>query len=169
RETEAELARQQAALAELAAQRDALQARADGQRAELHALLRSAYATGSAAPLKLLLAQDQVADANRALTYHRYLQRQRAERIAALRVELDELDVLERGIAERQAALEQTRAQQRAQMQALEGDRRTHAQAVAQLDRRYRDRSSREQALGRDAKSLERLLARLRAAAAKAE
>ncbi|MGJ4803467.1 murein hydrolase activator EnvC family protein [Luteimonas sp. SDU82] len=169
RETEAELARQQAALAELAAQRDALQARADGQRAELHALLRSAYATGSAAPLKLLLAQDQVADANRALTYHRYLQRQRAERIAALRVELDELDALERGIAERQAALEQTRAQQRAQMQALEGDRRTHAQAVAQLDRRYRDRSSREQALGRDAKSLERLLARLRAAAAKAE
>src|SRR5690606_28064134 len=70
---------------------------------------------------------------------------------------------------ERQAALEQTRARQREQLQALEGDRRTHAQAVSQLDRRYRDRSSREQALGRDAKSLERLLARLRAAAARAE
>ncbi|MDH7454303.1 peptidase M23, partial [Luteimonas composti] len=143
RETEAELERQQAALAELAGRRDALQARVDAQRGELHALLRSAYATGSAAPLKLLLAQDQVAEAGRALTYHRYLQRQRAERIDALGKELSELDALERGIAERQAALEQTRARQREQLQALEGDRRTHAQAVSQLDRRYRDRSSR--------------------------
>ncbi|MGY1410686.1 murein hydrolase activator EnvC family protein [Luteimonas sp. A611] len=169
RDTEAELARQQATLAELAGRRDALQARADAQRDELHALLRSVYATGSAAPLKLLLAQDQVADASRALTYHRYLQRQRAERIDALRQELAELDALERDIADRRAALEQSREQQRAQVAALDGDRRKHAQAVAQLDRRYRDRSSRERALGRDAKSLERLLARLRAAAAKAE
>ena len=169
RDTEAELSRQQAALAELATQRDALQARVDAQRGELHALLRSAYASGGAAPLKLLLAQDQVAEASRALTYHRYLQRQRASRIEALRQELDALEALERGIGERQAELEQVRAQQRAQVQALEGDRRTHAQAVARIDRRYRDRSSREQALGRDAKSLERLLTRLRAAAAKAE
>ena len=169
RDTEAELARQQATLGELAGRRDALQARAGAQRAELHALLRSAYATGSAAPLKLLLAQDQVADASRALTYHGYLQRQRAERIDVLRQELAELDTIERDIAGRRAALEQAREQQRAQVAALEGDRRTHAQAMAQLDRRYRDRSTREQALGRDAKSLERLLARLRAAAAKAE
>src|SRR5690606_19260237 len=140
RDTETELARQQAALAELATQRDALQARVDAQRGELHALLRSAYASGGAAPLKLLLAQDQVAEASRALTYHRYLQRQRASRIEALRQELDALEALERGIGERQAELEQVRAQQRAQVQALEGDRRTHAQAVARIDRRYRDR-----------------------------
>jgi len=169
RDTEAELTRQQATLAELAGKRDALQARAEAQREELHALLRSTYAAGSAAPLKLLLAQDQVADASRALTYHRYLQRQRAERIDVLRQELAQLDTLERDIADRRAALEQSREQQRTQVAALEGDRRDHAQAVAQLDRRYRDRSAREQALGRDAKSLERLLARLRAAAAKAE
>ena len=168
RETEAELARQQAALAGLAERRDALQAGAAAQRDELHALLRSSYATGSAAPLKLLPAQDQVADASRALTYQRYLQRQRAARIDALRAELAELDAVERDIAERQAALEAVRARQRGEIQTLEADRRTHAQAVAMLDKRYRDRSSREQALGRDAKSLERLLTRLRAAAAKA-
>jgi septal ring factor EnvC (AmiA/AmiB activator) len=169
RETEAEIARQQAAIGELAARRDALQSRAQAQRAELHALLRSTYAAGSAAPLKLLLAQDQVADASRALTYHRYLQRQRAERIDALRGELAELDRIERDIATRQAALEDTREQQRAQVAALEQDRRRHAEAVAKIDQRYRDRSTREQALGRDARSLERLLTRLRAAAAKAE
>jgi len=168
-ETEAELARQQAALAELGGRRDTLQARAQGQRDELHALLRSSYAGGRAAALKLLLAQDHVAEAGRTLTYQRYLQRQRAERIEALRAELAELDAIESDIAARQAALEQVRARQRGEIQSLEADRRRHTEAVARLEQRYRDRSSREQALGRDAKSLERLLARLRAAAAKAE
>ncbi|TWT22384.1 peptidoglycan DD-metalloendopeptidase family protein [Luteimonas marina] len=167
--TEAELARQQAALAELDEKRDALQARMGAQREELQALLRASYTAGNAAPLKLMLAQDQVADASRALTYHRYLQRQRADRIAALRGELAELEAVEREIGERRAALERAREQQRTQVAALERDRRDRAQTVAQLDKRYRDRSTREQALGQDAKSLERLLARLRAAAAKAE
>jgi len=167
--TEAELARQQEALAGLQARRDALGERMQSQRGELRALLRASYATGNAAPLKLMLAQDQVADAGRVLTYHRYLQRQRADRIAALRDELAELDGVEREIAERQSALERTRDTQRAQVETLQRDRREHAQTVATLDKRYRDRSSREQALGQDAKSLERLLTRLRAAAAKAE
>lgn len=168
-QTEVELARQQAALKELATTRDALRTRMGAQREELRALLRASYTAGDAAPLKLLLAQDQVADASRALTYHRYLQRQRAERIAALRGELAGLESLEREIADRRQALERAREDQRAQVAALERDRRERAQAVATLDKRYRDRSAREQALGRDAKSLERLLARLRAAAAKAE
>src|SRR5690606_26898346 len=51
----------------------------------------------------------------------------------------------------------------------LERDRRQRNDTVAQLDKRYRDRSEREKALGRDARSLERLLERLRAAAARAE
>ncbi len=168
-DTEAELAQQQAALAGLRERRDALGTRMQAQRGELRTLLRASYATGSAAPLKLMLAQDQVADASRALTYHRYLQRQRADRIAALRDELAELDGIEREIAERQSALERARDTQRTQVATLQRDRREHAQTVATLDKRYRDRSAREQALGQDAKSLERLLTRLRAAAAKAE
>jgi len=168
-DTEAELARQQAALAELDEKREALQARMGAQHEELQALLRASYTAGGAAPLKLMLAQDQVADVSRALTYHRYLQRQRAGRIAALRGELAELEAVERDIGERRAALERAREQQRTQVAALERDRRERAQTIAQLDKRYRDRSAREQALGQDAKSLESLLARLRAAAAKAE
>ncbi len=168
-DTEAGLARQQAALAGLRERRDALGARMQAQRGELRALLRASYATGNAAPLKLMLAQDQVADAGRVLTYHRYLQRQRAGRIAALRGELAELDGIEREIAQRQSALERARDTQRAQVATLQRDRSEHAQTVATLDKRYRDRSAREQALGQDAKSLERLLTRLRAAAARAE
>lgn len=167
--TGAELARQQAELAELATRRDALRDRLGGQREELRALLRASYTAGEAAPLKLLLAQDQLADAGRALTYQRYLQRQRAARIAALGEELAGLDTLEREVAARQAELERTREAQRAQVAALERDRGKHASALAGLERRYRDRNAREQALGRDAKALERLLARLRAASARAE
>ncbi|MCW5581487.1 MAG: peptidase M23, partial [Luteimonas sp.] len=130
-DTDAELARQRDALAELQARRDALGERLQSQRGELRALLRASYTAGNAAPLKLVLAQDQVADASRVLTYHRYLQRQRAERIDALRAELSELDAVEREIADRQAALERTGETQRAQVAALQRDRRAHAQAVA--------------------------------------
>ncbi|HRP72071.1 MAG TPA: peptidoglycan DD-metalloendopeptidase family protein [Luteimonas sp.] len=168
-QTEAELARQQEALAGLDAKREALRERMDAQRGELHALLRASYAAGDAVPLKLMLAQDQVADASRALTYHRYLQRQRSERIAVLRGELAGLEAIEQEIAGRQAELERTREAQRVQVSGLERERKAQAQSVARLDSRYRDRSAREQALGQDEKSLERLLARLRAAAAKAE
>ena len=168
RRTESDLVRQQSTLAELRQRRDALQDKLGAQRKELAGLLRAAYTIGGDAPLKLMLAQDHVADANRMLTYHGYLQRERAQRIAALTAELAELDAVEREIARKQAVLDAARAQQRAQLTALERDRRARAQTVSKLDERYRDRSSREKALGRDAKALERLLAQLRAAARRA-
>jgi septal ring factor EnvC (AmiA/AmiB activator) len=168
RETEAELTRKREALAALQARRDGLQQTLGAQRRELAVLLRAAYTVGDHAPLKLLLAQDKVADANRMLAYHGYLQRARSQRIAALTAELAELDALEREIAREQALLDAAHQRQRAQVAALEHDRKTRAATVAKLDDRYQDRRTREQALGRDAKALERLLAQLRAAAAKA-
>lgn len=166
-ETETSLAREQASLAQLQQRRDALQSTLGSQRAELASLLRAAYSIGSAAPLKLMLAQDRVADGNRVLTYHRYLQRDRAQRIAALTAQLRELDVVEQQIAQQRSALDAAHQQQRAQLAQLQRDRSARAKTVAQLDQRYRDRRSREQVLGSDAKGLERLLAQLRAAAAR--
>jgi septal ring factor EnvC (AmiA/AmiB activator) len=166
-ETESSLAQQQASLAQLQQRRDALQSTLGARRAELATLLRAAYTVGSAAPLKLMLAQDRVADASRVLTWHRYLQRERVQRIAALTAQLRELDALERQIVQQRSALDAARQQQRAQLAQLQRDRSTRAQTVAQLEQRYRDRRSRERALGSDAKSLERLLAQLRAAAAR--
>jgi septal ring factor EnvC (AmiA/AmiB activator) len=169
RETEGELARQQAALADLRDKRDALQASLAGQRRELGELLRAAYAVGDDAPLKLMLSQDKVAEANRALAYHRYLQRERTARIGELTTELAELERIEREIAQRQSALDEAKVRQRAQLSELERDRKARSATVAQLDKRYQDRSAREKALGRDAKALGRLLEQLRIAAAKAE
>ncbi|TDK20367.1 peptidase M23 [Luteimonas aestuarii] len=169
RDVEARIAQEQAALSELQARRAEAETTMAAQREELRALLRASYAVGDAAPLKLLLSQDSAADAGRTLAYHGYLQRHRGERIATLRAELTALADMEREIGERTAALEASRSEQRTRLATLERDRRERNAAVADLDKRYRDRGAREQALGRDAKSLEQLLARLRAAAARAE
>jgi septal ring factor EnvC (AmiA/AmiB activator) len=75
--------------------------------------------------------------------------------------------VVEQQIARTRSELAQAKDTQRAQLAQLERDRRARAQSVAQLDRRFRDRADREHALGRDAKGLEKLLAQLRAAAAR--
>lgn len=167
-ETETELVRGQATLAQLQAQRDALQSQLGAQRGELARLLRAAYTVGGDAPLKVMLAQDRVAQAGRTLTYHRYLQRDRALRIAQLTEELRGLETVERQIVRKRAALDSARSQRRAELARLERDRKQRAGLIAQLDTQYKDRAAREKALGRDAKSLERLLSQLRAAAAKA-
>ncbi len=169
RDTESRLAREQAALKDLQAKRDALGKRLGAQRREFDQLLRAAYAQGNDAPLKLLLSQDRVADSGRVLAYHGYLQRDRARRIAELGAQLRELDAVEKQIVERRAELDDTRKQQRTQLGQLERDRKERAALVAQINEKYEDRSSRERALGRDAKGLEQLLAKLRAAAARAE
>lgn len=169
RETEWQIGRDEAALADLQRQRAALQVRVAGHKDELARLLRAAYAQGTAAPLKVMLAQDRVADANRVLAYHRYVQQDRARRIATLNGELQALDAVEREIGQRHASLESARARQRQQLAQLERDRQARATQVAELDSRYRDRRTREQALGRDAKGLEQVLKRLRAAALRAD
>lgn len=169
KQVEAELQRQQAGLQALQARRGALDTALGAQRRELAQLLRAAYAVGGDAPLKLMLSQDRVADGNRLLAYHGYLQRDRARRIADLRAELAGLTELERRIADASTALAATRQQQQADVARLERDRKLRSSAVAELDQRYQDRRSRERALGRDVRGLQNVLSQLRAAARRAE
>ncbi|AWH44631.1 peptidoglycan DD-metalloendopeptidase family protein [Stenotrophomonas sp. ZAC14A_NAIMI4_1] len=168
-QTETALREQNQALAEAEQRRATLQANLAQQNRELAGLLRAAYQLGNHAPLKLLLSQDTVADANRALAYHRYLQRERAQRIATLTGDLKELETLQAQIAERKQSLQGAQRDQKQQAATLAADRRDRAQTVASLEERFKDRREKEQALGQDAKALETLLANLRAAAARAE
>lgn len=168
-QTEAALREQGRALAEAEQRRSTLQGSLAQQHRELAGLLRAAYQLGNHAPLKLLLSQDTVADANRALAYHRYLQRERAQRITTLTADLKELEALQAQIAERKQKLQGTQQDQKQQAAALEADRRDRAKTVASLEERFKDQREKEQALGQDAKALETLLANLRAAAARAE
>src|SRR5690606_37883512 len=166
--TEEALQRETQALAGLERRRDQLRAEQAGSRERLARLLRASYTLGGQAPLKLLLAQDRAADAQRALAYHRYAQREHARQVQALSASLDELQTVEEGIAQRRAELEALRAAQQEKVAALKRDRGQRAALLSELDTRYQDRQEREKALGQDAKSLEQLLKNLRAAAARA-
>ncbi|MBU8977385.1 MULTISPECIES: peptidoglycan DD-metalloendopeptidase family protein [unclassified Lysobacter] len=169
REIETRLAKERQSLDTLQTQRADLHERMAAQRQELAQLLRAAYLQGQDAPLKLLLAQDRVADGSRMLAYYGYLQRDRTRRIAELDGELRQLDAVEQAITQRRAELDRTREAQRSQLGKLQSDRKERATLVAELDQRYKDRSTRERELGRDAAGLEQLLKKLRAAAARAE
>ena len=169
RDTESRLVRDQRSLAQLQQQRATMLDTLGARRTELARLLRAAYLHDEATPLKALLAQDRVADTQRVLIYQRYVQADRARRIADLNAQLRELDALEAAIVARRSDLDRTRRQQREQLGQLEQDRRSRENLLAQLDEKYQDRREREQALGRDAKGLEKLMQQLRAAAARAE
>jgi septal ring factor EnvC (AmiA/AmiB activator) len=168
-QTESALREQQKALAALQEQRAQLRQRLQRQRQQLAELLRASYQVGNNAPLKLLLSQDSVADANRLLSYQRYVQEQRALQIQALSNDLQALQQVEKDLHARRQQLDQSRQQQQVQAAALARDHQQAAGTVSQLDTRYHERGEREKALGQDAKALEKLLQNLRAAAAKAE
>jgi len=165
---ESTLQRDTATLAQLQAERATLAGDLDAKKAQLARLLRAAQVAGGDAPLKAMLAQDRIADAERALTYQGYLQRGRVQRIRELGAELQRIDALEREIGERQSALATDRKQRAAQLAQLEAARKQRAGLLAGIDKQYQDKAGREKALGRDAKALQGLLAQLRATAAKA-
>lgn len=168
RVAEVSLQRDGASLQQLQAERAQRSTDLDGKRAELARLLRAAQVAGGEAPLKALLAQDRIADAERALTYQGYLQRSQVGRIRALTAELQRIDVLEKQITDRQAALDRDRKLQKSKLTELELARKQRAGVLAGIDEQYKDRAGRERALGRDAKALQDLLSQLRAAAARA-
>ena len=168
RKTQDTLRQDNAALLKLQAERARLARDEAAKRAELARLLRAAQVAGQAAPLKALLAQDRVAEAERALAYQGYLQRGQVERLRVLSAELQRLDTVQREIAERLASLDQATQAQAAQLASLQRAREERARLLAGIDQQYKDRASREKALGRDAKALQGLLAQLRAAAARA-
>ncbi|GAB6196362.1 murein hydrolase activator EnvC family protein [Lysobacter xanthus] len=168
RETQTRIALESSTLAQLRTKQASMRVTLKGAREELATLLRAADRQGKAGPLKSLLARDRVEDAQRLLTYHGYLQRARAARIRDLTAQLAELDRVEAEIARRTGELTAAQKAQAEQLRKLQQDREQRAVLVAQLEAKYKDRAAREQALGRDAKALEQLLAKLRIAAAKA-
>lgn len=168
--TESSLHSTQQRLDALLKRRADLQAGLAGKRVQLARLLTSAYeAGGGDAPLKLLLEQQRVTDAERMLIYHRYLQQAKARQMHDIMSDLAELEGVETDIRRQQSGLADMRARQQVQVRDLVNARKARAQMVSELDQRYQDKLEREKALSQDAKALEALLANLRAAAAKAE
>ena len=167
-QTRTEMGTADAQLSQLQAERARHAGDLTTRRAELLRLLRAAQAGADAAPLKALLAQDRVQDAERAMLLQAYLQRAQIARIRALAAEIARLQSLEAQIAQQRGVLDRARQAQATQAAQAQTARQDRASVLATLDRQYRDKAGRERALGQDAKALQNLLAQLRAAAAKA-
>ena len=167
-ETQAAIVREQQTLGSLQTQRDDLAQTLVGQREVLARLVRASYMNGRDAPLKVMLSQDQIAKANRELAYYAALQRDRAARIRDISGRLAELEAVETEISRKRSLLAAARVKQQSELAQVAQERKQRAAMLAQVDAKYRDKATREKALGQDAKALERVLAQLRAAAAKA-
>ena len=161
-QTEQQIAAQEQALEKLQQQKLALENSLSRQRAELAALVRSAYALGKHEQLKLLLEQDRISDLARVLAYHRYFQRDRQQRISGLNAELAALAKVGEDIHASQQSLLVARDLQKNELAAVAAQRRERGKIVSTLDTKFRDRSARLTALGRDEKATVALLERLR-------
>jgi septal ring factor EnvC (AmiA/AmiB activator) len=159
---DADIVAKAAALEDLQRRKLAVEAGLGRQRAELAALVRSAYALGQHQELKLLLEQDRLGDLARVLAYHRYFERDRSARISSLDAQLQELATLQARITTEREGLVAARAARAAELQDLAAQRRARGTLVAELDAQYRDRGARLKALGRDEKETQALLERLR-------
>ena len=168
-EAEAALARQRAAMQQAQQRRQELNTSLQSQRRQLAQLLRNSHAQGNQTPLRLLLSQDQAEDASRLLTYNRYVQQQRIDMLKQVNDELAELQELESRITAEQEELARRQATARSLSEELAHERRQQSVEVQNLNRTHGEKKNREQALARDVRSLENLLANLRAQAARAQ
>ncbi|QIK80898.1 peptidoglycan DD-metalloendopeptidase family protein [Lysobacter sp. HDW10] len=165
--TQDALARETKNIDELQARQDVLEKSLASQKVNLAKLVKGAYMTGSDAPLKVLLSQDRVTEGQRVLVQYQILQRDRNAKIQAINSDLRELVAVRQAIEQKQVALVNTQALQKRNLSDLQRERIARDALVAQLNTQFQAKEVREKALGKDAKSLERLLANLRAAAAR--
>ncbi|HEV2607399.1 MAG TPA: peptidoglycan DD-metalloendopeptidase family protein, partial [Xanthomonadaceae bacterium] len=160
-DTEAAIAAQQAKLAQLESEQSTLRENLSGQRAELAALMRSAYALGNNEQLKLLLAQDRVVDLGRAIAYHRYFEQDRMRRIDALTEQLRTLADVSKQVDAQRVVLAASHQEQLARLATVQAQRGERGKLVADLEARYHDSAEHMSALGRDAGALEDLVKKL--------
>ncbi|ANB16490.1 murein hydrolase activator EnvC family protein [Dokdonella koreensis] len=159
---QARQAGQERELAALEQRRSELTGALRRQREALAALLRSAYALGRHEELKLLLQQDDVAGIARVLAYHRYFQKARVERIDGLMDDLAALAEVQQAIEARSAELDATRAAQEAESQRLAGERTARTQLLAGFETTLTTQAARLAALGKDENAVLGLIEKLR-------
>ncbi len=169
RQTDAELAAKQQALAQLQQQRADLQQDLDGQHAAIAELLRATYALGRGSDLRVLLGDDDVARVARALAYSKYFQEDRLQRVHKLMGDLARLQDLEAQISSEQQALQAARDQRQQQTRQLEQQRAAQQKLYAQIDAQYKDQGQRLGELKQNEQSLNQLVDKLQKAIEEAQ
>lgn len=131
------------------------------ERGALAAQVRAAFIAGRQEQLKLLLTQQDPAVAGRTLVYYEYLNRARAERIAAVMQRLQELTQVRHTIAHRREELDGLRAQQQQERRALEELRVVRAALLEQVSSDVRDKGHALKRLLEDEQRLQQVLREL--------
>jgi septal ring factor EnvC (AmiA/AmiB activator) len=133
----------------------------DTERSALARLLRSAYAVGQLAQLKLALSQDRVGRIGRVLTYHEYFNQARIQAIGVLRESLARLSQVRTELDHARKQLEQLSADETERSQALAAERAERQTFLSTLADDITFGSSRLELLEADRMELEQLLSQL--------
>jgi septal ring factor EnvC (AmiA/AmiB activator) len=161
RQLDAMVDEQKRALADLeqrlATERRALQT----ERTVLRRLLRSAYISGRADRLQLLLNQDDASRVSRVMAYYGYLNRYRLTRITEIQTRERKLAPLARDAANEAARLSALAARQAETREHLSAARGERERLLSKLDRTIATDQERFQGLKADAEGLRQLIEQL--------
>jgi murein hydrolase activator len=161
RQSGQQLMAQQSQLELLEKDKQALENKLVKQKQTLAALIRSAYALGKTPALEIVLSQDKITNASRALAYHHYFEADQKAQLDMISKQLQELSVLQEKVKQQQQHFQEAKLIQEKNVAALNGQRQQRDLALAQIDSQYRDKKTRLNALGRDEKNLNQLLVKL--------
>lgn len=161
RRVRTELAAQNERMRATQAQRSAAQTRLDALKQALATQLRAAYAMGSRTQAQMLLSLDDAGRLGRLLTYADYLNRARAQQLAAVHAQLDEIALLEQRIEAQRAALAALEAELAQNAAALESGRDERRRMLAQLDARLASGTDELRQLQAQEREIQKLLASL--------
>ena len=141
-------------------QQDALQQ----MRSMLARDMRSAYAMGRQAQVKLLLNQRDPATIGRMMTYHGYFSRARSERMQSIRGVLDELVSIEQAVLAEKSRLEVLHEQQRDKAQLLAQQQTDRHKVLASLQDDLQQKTGELSTLEQDEQRLQSLVQSLQQA-----
>lgn len=166
RDLDGRLVRQADRLGGLRLQQIAQQAALEQQSEALARQVRAAYAMGRQERLKVLLNQQDPATVSRVMVYYDYLGKARAEKMAAIRGQLQEIAATRNEIHAEERQLAQLRREQQDELAALQSSQAARRDVLARLSRELDDQGQQLERLQGDERELEALLSGLEEALA---
>ncbi|MBI5438594.1 MAG: peptidoglycan DD-metalloendopeptidase family protein [Nitrosomonadales bacterium] len=148
-------------LSELQTQEQQLGSDLETQQIQLGKLLYQQYLGGKQEYLKLLLNNQNPNQANRDLQYYKYIARNRAAWLAALRINLAALNAVSAATRKQRAELKSLREEQSAQKKTLEKEQRARQQLLGKISQQLRLQRREINRLQRDENRLAQLVERL--------
>ena len=145
-------------LKQLSQQQKQLQQDVHNQRQLLGEQVRAAYMIGRQEYLKLLLNQQDPAAVGRTMTYYRYFNQARQERIEQALQSISQLDAVTRRLEQEKQVLQGMRDQQSAKKLALEKTNQRRTQLVAQLSQEINTKEKQITQLRQDESQLQAVL-----------